>query len=332
MTPVAPYVCRYDRESMSLTSPLRLMIRGLAKFHAATNAFKRLTLRKRWFCSLFQLLDEARPIGSFDPCLQEIAALDSGKVYPVFDPTGGRGGRHYAWRAMLMDVLDESDADDDDEPDGPRDQGRLDPDEGARLRDDDPLDLFWSESEPEPDKKSDKPPPSDKKSASSSSSGSSSSSSGDTSASDSEDRDDDPNDINSNVSEEEDDERISVRVPEWHGGGKIVYFPTSNKFWALCSKHGCKCRKSRTGAAGRIKAQGRPLGALLAWLLDGDSYVSEEDHKYLLSFEQIPYETRCIAREMLAGTDGADGLFSKEGPENDNDGPSGEPRSCITYR
>jgi hypothetical protein len=66
------------------------------------------------------------------------------------------------------------------------------------------------------------------------------------------------------------------------GGGRIEYYGRSHNFIAWCRNpdHGSAdmpCRRVRTAEAGRVAAQGRPLGVLLAFIHD-DSRDSREAH------------------------------------------------------
>ena len=70
--------------------------------------------------------------------------------------------------------------------------------------------------------------------------------------------------------------RISLDVP----GGSIVWYKSHNAFYGTCK--GCghgNCRRTRVATAGSSPQQGRPLGALVAWLANQREAACAFDHK-----------------------------------------------------
>ena len=133
---------------------------------------------------------------------------------------------------------------------------------------------------------------------------------------------------------EEDNERdddapnvVSLKIPERQGGGKLIYYANKQDFYAICGCHGSLCRKVRTSRVGTATKQGRPLGALIAWLMDADSFSCAKDHKTLWGGD-IDYETRCVARAVLEGILGGATLLEHERDCEASDGLDGEPRLC----
>lgn len=94
-------------------------------------------------------------------------------------------------------------------------------------------------------------------------------------------------------------------------GGEIRFYPATRRFVAHCeeAKHG-QCRREKLPHGGAYAPQGRPLGYLVAWLLDND-YPSHAEH--LASTAVIPLEARQAGRDALKAAIGADSpLFAHE--------------------
>ena len=104
MLPINDYECTWDKATMQLTSASTLMVRGQAVFMCPLRKLMTFSRRKRWHVCFFKLNEPERVIGEFDPCLQEIDALD-GRLYTFWDPSGGRSGRACAMRPSLPSHL-----------------------------------------------------------------------------------------------------------------------------------------------------------------------------------------------------------------------------------
>ena len=124
------------------------------------------------------------------------------------------------------------------------------------------------------------------------------------------------------------------------GCGIIRYYAKTQNFTAECKcfNH-IKCIKTRqsTSAAAmatakkpsdNIKAKGRPLGYLAAWLQDGKQHASKKDH-WALHNELIAteYTKRVAARTMLSLHPQGQALLAKERAKRDGepDEPDGLP-------
>ena len=97
---------------------------------------------------------------------------------------------------------------------------------------------------------------------------------------------------------------IGVEIP---GVGKIEYLEAEQRFKATCAK--CQCARRRNAWEGSMEGQGRPLGALMAWLqacADGDDWW---EHKAKGGYE---YDDRKAARDELLLWDQHLVLFAKE--------------------
>ena len=91
--------------------------------------------------------------------------------------------------------------------------------------------------------------------------------------------------------------------------GRLVYYPKSQTFSAFCTKHE-DCRRSRTAKSGNA-GQGRPLGALVAWLMLSEKFNDHFEHVRLC----VPsYKERKEARELLKAKDGYESFSSYERP------------------
>lgn len=66
--------------------------------------------------------------------------------------------------------------------------------------------------------------------------------------------------------------------------GELHFYPSSSTMAAFCPVHENDCRRSRTTkAAAQVRArygegQGRPIGALVAWLRDAENHATREEH------------------------------------------------------
>ena len=81
-------------------------------------------------------------------------------------------------------------------------------------------------------------------------------------------------------------------------GGKLTFY-AKGFFTASCEAPGhSKCILSRSSEAGRKRAQGRPLGLLMAWLAAGAEHPTKEGHWDRTQWPN--FQQRRDAREALA--------------------------------
>jgi len=116
-----------------------------------------------------------------------------------------------------------------------------------------------------------------------------------------------------------------LELPAWTGGRRICYYRNGD-FTAYCGdpNHGIDCNKSRTSHSGHRRSQGRPLGFLLAWIMQGDEHAARHDHVH---FSRAPSKrSRKYARALLMTFYGADLIAELERPKRDDE--SDEPRGC----
>ena len=114
---------------------------------------------------------------------------------------------------------------------------------------------------------------------------------------------------------------IRVEVP---GHGALIYYTSSNVIQAHCRRDGhSDCWRERTCAAGRRKGQGRPLGFLTAWLLQGAARISGQEHVHR---SRATHAERVAGREHLATLEGSGQLFDKERERVD-----GEPEEPVNF-
>lgn len=109
------------------------------------------------------------------------------------------------------------------------------------------------------------------------------------------------------------------------GRGQITYYAKQQNLVAYCRcpSHG-DCRRSRTVKASTVgsrKAQGRPIGALAAWIEEGHEYATGEEHK-TLSFPA--QDARRRAREACKAARGYAALTAHERPKRDGEGSEPE--------
>eukprot|EP00435_Cladocopium_sp_Y103_P044219 s1635_g12.t1 len=105
--------------------------------------------------------------------------------------------------------------------------------------------------------------------------------------------------------------------------GSIRYNLSDNFFRAICQCEGHQhCQRKRTAAAGRHPGQGRPLGALVAWLQSADQYPSRKEH---VEAPAAPLEDRQAGREFFQCIDDEETLLNLE--RDKRDGEPDEPDS-----
>ena len=111
------------------------------------------------------------------------------------------------------------------------------------------------------------------------------------------------------------------------GRGSIVWYKSNGNFVASCSlpHHGgiSLCKKTRTCyPSDRRRPQGRPLGHVLAWLLEqhGLGCVDQKSHHAV----RPSLQQRREAREALKGIAGSDLLFQAERQCRDDEGSEPE--------
>ena len=101
-----------------------------------------------------------------------------------------------------------------------------------------------------------------------------------------------------------DDDVVRYSVP----GGEIRYYHKNGRFVAHCENpaHG-NCRREKLGYAGVRKAQGRPLGYLMAWLAEAEDYDTHAQH--LACTNNLPLGARQAGREALKAAIGSDAVL-----------------------
>ena len=105
-------------------------------------------------------------------------------------------------------------------------------------------------------------------------------------------------------------------------GGYITVYLADNRMVAHCRRHGPReCRLTRglqaSAAAGR-RAQGRPLGLLLAWLRCCDQFDDAAEHKGHRPFPN--HEDRLAARTAFAAEADAEAWLACERPRREGEG------------
>ena len=108
---------------------------------------------------------------------------------------------------------------------------------------------------------------------------------------------------------------VIARLPD--GAGEIHYYPRSQQISATCRVHGDDCRRFRTTKQGP-RSEGRPIGLLVAWLLQGRQYRTKVDHCSQFSL-MIARRERIEARKMFAELPGASGVLQGEAPSRTGD-------------
>jgi hypothetical protein len=127
---------------------------------------------------------------------------------------------------------------------------------------------------------------------------------------------------------------ITLQVP---GLGKLIYYPSSNDFYASCTDdlHVKKpehvdyrdvgnlrakfCRKVAKANHGRKRGQGRPLGSLMAWLQQHHQHGDSASH---IHGTYITHAMRVEGRRYLKTLAGAENLLCMEARKEDVDGHS----------
>ena len=103
------------------------------------------------------------------------------------------------------------------------------------------------------------------------------------------------------------------------GVGRISYYSSTKRFYAVCLAHHDRgCVMTRTARPMQSekgnKCQGRPLGLLVAWLHQAAAPISctFESHRCKLARKAISHDTRLEARQLLSLTVEGLELLSKE--------------------
>eukprot|EP00438_Fugacium_kawagutii_P036809 Skav204463 [mRNA] locus=scaffold3437:21493:25999:+ [translate_table: standard] len=115
---------------------------------------------------------------------------------------------------------------------------------------------------------------------------------------------------------------VSESVLQLPGFGDLRFNPRSKLLVAHCSKHGLHtCKRSRTVVRPekvtiRNSGQGRPLGHLMAWLMEQSKHSTQKNH--VASPVQLNFDARRKAREYLKKVSGSGTFFDFERPKGDN--------------
>eukprot|EP00971_Amphidinium_carterae_P343940 6484003-Amphidinium_carterae.1 len=97
-----------------------------------------------------------------------------------------------------------------------------------------------------------------------------------------------------------------------------------------CGHNKCvitRTAKPRQLQSGAFSDQGRPLGAIMAWLQFGDTCTREEHWSKELWAVHLAYDRRVAAREALKGIEGSAALLELERPPHAGEGE--EPMSSL---
>ena len=114
-------------------------------------------------------------------------------------------------------------------------------------------------------------------------------------------------------------------------GGDVIslikHKPTANDAFVTCSCH-ANCTKTKTlnattSTSSRRQGQGRVLGFLAAWALDGHRFASKQEHMQTCN---PSFESRKAARTRLHEEPNADAFFALERPKLE--GEDSEPEIC----
>jgi hypothetical protein len=127
---------------------------------------------------------------------------------------------------------------------------------------------------------------------------------------------------------------ITLEVP---GLGKLMYYPSANDFYAVCTDdlhvkkpehadyHDVEnlkpkfCRKVAKASFGRKRGQGRPLGFLMSWLQQHHRHGDSTSH---IHGTYVTYAMRIEGRNFLKTLAGCEQLFDREALKADVDGES----------
>ena len=93
----------------------------------------------------------------------------------------------------------------------------------------------------------------------------------------------------------------------YHPNGKVSFYEKNGRFQCVCSKHP-SCQVTRTSRANASRpGQGRPLGAMIAWLDLGSKpdIKTKSDHRSPWLWGGLAHSTRLEARRQLRATGGA---------------------------
>ena len=115
---------------------------------------------------------------------------------------------------------------------------------------------------------------------------------------------------------------MKIDIP---GHGELVYYLELDAFQARCNVpgHG-DCRRQRTAKAGNRPGQGRCIGLLISWLMQGDQYPNQRDHNHLC---HPSLEQRQIARNLFEALESSSEFLEMERPKKENEGD--EPSSIT---
>ena len=114
------------------------------------------------------------------------------------------------------------------------------------------------------------------------------------------------------------------------GGCELRFNATECYIRAHCDnpEHGHYCHRRRTcnaseGVSQKARGQGRPIGALMAWLAKKDHCRTREEH---MALGTQSYEERLAARQHFFTFEGAAGFAANEREQRTREGETEEPR------
>jgi hypothetical protein len=110
--------------------------------------------------------------------------------------------------------------------------------------------------------------------------------------------------------------------------GKISFYQKSLSFETCCFCPGHDdCRLTRSAKPSKWKTrlgQGRPLGLLVAWLMNTNSLGDKAEHCNAFVVMGLSQEIRLAARDTLRGMPNGQALLDCERPLKDGEGPEPE--------
>lgn len=105
-----------------------------------------------------------------------------------------------------------------------------------------------------------------------------------------------------------------IEIP---GHGELVYYHDLEAIQAKCTEpgHG-DCRKQRTIKPGSKAGQGRPIGLLVSWLMQGSQFPSQAEHSHSC---KPSLDQRVEARNVFMGLDEAESFLAFERAKGSNE-------------
>ena len=110
--------------------------------------------------------------------------------------------------------------------------------------------------------------------------------------------------------------------------GFMTYNVKSQSIIALCARHGPECRRTRTvrepvKVFAHNTGQGRPIGLLAAWLVEGEHHDTSEAHRDAV--ELLSLSDRRLARASFSAEPRAQEILKEEAGYSADGPPVVEP-------